>query len=141
MQSNIAQQLLELNREFYQTFAEPFSATRGRIQPGVRRVIQRIPGNATILDLGCGNGELARELPSTGWHGQYIGIDFSPGLLAVCLPDGIINSDENEPSSSFIQADLTSPDWPQALKGQTGFQYITAFSVLHHLKKREDFMP
>ena len=133
MQSNIAQQLLELNREFYQTFADHFSTTRGRIQPGVRSVIQRLPSDTTILDLGCGNGELARELPRTGWHGKYIGLDFSPGLLENCLAYNASSVDKNEPSCCFFQADLTSPDWHQVLKGQTGFQYIFAFAVLHHI--------
>jgi hypothetical protein len=31
--------LLDLNRQFYQTFAIPFSATRHRLQPGVLRIL------------------------------------------------------------------------------------------------------
>jgi hypothetical protein len=35
--------LLDLNRQFYQTFALPFSATRQRLQPGVRHVLASLP--------------------------------------------------------------------------------------------------
>jgi len=54
--SNTVNRLIELNRQFYQTFAGAFSATRQRIQPGVRRQIEQLPANARLLDLGCGNG-------------------------------------------------------------------------------------
>ncbi|MBK5109528.1 MAG: hypothetical protein JJE12_15445, partial [Anaerolineales bacterium] len=46
--------LIDLNRTFYQTFAQEFSATRQRLQPGVMRVIELISPQDSILDLGCG---------------------------------------------------------------------------------------
>jgi len=39
-----------------------FSATRQRLQPGVLQVLQTIQPDDLVLDLGCGNGELAEEL-------------------------------------------------------------------------------
>ncbi|HEY3476840.1 MAG TPA: hypothetical protein VGK56_19640 [Anaerolineales bacterium] len=60
----MAVRLIEINREFYTRFGEAFSATRHRIQPGVRRVLEMLQGDESILDLGCGNGELARALGS-----------------------------------------------------------------------------
>ncbi|HBY08767.1 MAG TPA: hypothetical protein DEH22_13665, partial [Chloroflexi bacterium] len=62
MDNKIAAKLLQLNAEFYQTFAVQFSDTRQRLQPGVLRILDRISSEARILDLGCGNGELARTL-------------------------------------------------------------------------------
>ena len=62
MDKIIAAKLLQLNAEFYQTFAVQFSATRQRIQPGVQRILKTVDPRAHILDLGCGNGELARVL-------------------------------------------------------------------------------
>jgi len=104
MQPSIAQRLIELNRRFYTDFGEPFSATRGRIQPGVQRVIDSLEGDETILDLGCGNGELARTLARNGHHGAYLGLDFSLPLLADAesVPEGF--------SAEFREVDLTS-DW------------------------------
>ena len=76
MDDEIAARLIDLNRQFYQTFALQFSATRGRIQPGVRRVLGDLPLHADVLDLGCGNGGLARELARQGYTGAYAGPGF-----------------------------------------------------------------
>ena len=54
--------LLNLNRTFYQTFAEEFSSTRQRLQPGVMRIARQFSNQENILDLGCGNGQLAKYL-------------------------------------------------------------------------------
>ena len=104
MQPSVAQRLIELNRRFYTEFGESFSATRGRIQPGVRRVLNSLDGDETILDLGCGNGELARTLARDGHRGAYLGLDFSLPLLsdAASIPKGF--------SAEFREVDLTS-DW------------------------------
>ena len=65
-----ARQLVELNRQFYADFGKNFSATRQRIQPGVRKIILGLVGTERILDLGCGNGRfvlasaLARPMPA-----------------------------------------------------------------------------
>src|SRR5512134_33386 len=91
MNEAIAARLIEVNREFYTHLAEPFSATRQRIQPGVRRVLERLKGDESILDLGCGHGELARELAKRGHRGSYLGVDFSLPLLrdAKSLPGDV----------------------------------------------------
>jgi tRNA (uracil-5-)-methyltransferase TRM9 len=39
MEESVIQRLLSLNQQFYQTFAGAFSATRQRIQPGMRRLL------------------------------------------------------------------------------------------------------
>ena len=69
MNSTTAARLIELNRDFYKRFGDSFSATRHRIQPGVRRVLDMLNGDEHILDLGCGNGELARALAKRNHHG------------------------------------------------------------------------
>ena len=40
MDSATAARLIELNHEFYTRFGDSFSATRHRIQPGVRRAVE-----------------------------------------------------------------------------------------------------
>ena len=125
MNDDIAVRLIDLNRQFYQTFALQFSATRGRIQPGVRRVLQSLPLDADVLDLGCGNGSLARTLSQQGFNGSYLGLDFSEGLLSVArqgLPRNY----------TFLQVDLTSPGWDQAIWPRA-FDFVLAFAVCHHI--------
>jgi len=126
----IAQQLIELNREFYQKLAQPFSASRGRLQPGVQRVLEKIPAEANILDLGCGNGGVAHELARRGQAGRYVGLDFSDELLHVAR-SGAVGLD-----ATFLRADLNSPDWNKQLP-ISHFDFVFAFAVLHHIPSRE----
>ena len=124
--------LIAINRDFYTRFGDSFSATRHRIQPGVRRVLETLNGDESSLDLGCGNGELARELAQRGQRGAYLGVDFSQPLLrqAEFQPEGF--------SASFMQADLTKLS---AIRNQLsvagGWSLITAFAVLHHIPSTE----
>jgi tRNA (uracil-5-)-methyltransferase TRM9 len=117
--------LLELNRQFYQTFALQFSATRQRLQPGVRRILEQIKPTEKLLDLGCGNGELARQLTRRGYTGLYTGLDFSSALLEQACVDQPTNF-------RFLQADLSSTDWDAPLQGGQ-YDIVMAFAVLHHL--------
>lgn len=117
--------LLELNRQFYQTFAIPFSATRQRLQPGVLRILEQIHPTDDLLDLGCGNAEIAHELARCGHAGSYTGLDFSPDLLQ----QAAIGQPAN---FRFLQADLSSADWDSHLAG-CRYDSVLAFAVLHHL--------
>ncbi len=130
MKAAIAQQLIELNREFYQKLARPFSASRGRLQPGVQRVLEKISPEANILDLGCGNGGVARELSRRSHAGRYVGLDFSEELLQVAHSRG------KGLDATFLQADLNSPNWNKQLP-ISNFDFIFAFAVLHHIPSRE----
>lgn len=132
MDSNTAARLIEINREFYTRFGESFSATRHRIQSGVRRALAMLKGDESILDLGCGNGELARELARRDHRGSYLGVDFSPPLLQEA------GSQPENFSARFFQVDLTQLS---ALSDQLsvpgGWSVITAFAVLHHIPSME----
>jgi tRNA (uracil-5-)-methyltransferase TRM9 len=146
MNENTVNQLLALNREFYQTFAKNFAQTRMRLQPGVKRVLDSLPGDADILDLGCGNGELGLTLAQRGHRGQYVGLDNSPELLEIAraaLADFT--------NFSFFQGDLATPDWDSSILGQQpagqqhaptspnkpAYTMIVAFASLHHLPGRD----
>lgn len=125
MNPEIANQLLELNYQFYQSFAESFAATRQRLQPGVQRVLQTVATEARVLDLGCGSGEVARQLGRDGFQGSYVGLDFSAGLLA--------EAQDGAPDfARFRQADLAAADWDAGLDAD-GYDVILAFAVMHHL--------
>ncbi|MGD8405941.1 MAG: methyltransferase domain-containing protein [Anaerolineales bacterium] len=146
MQSSIARRLIELNRKFYTDFGESFSATRGRIQPGVRRVLDSLDGDETILDLGCGNGELARTLARDSHRGAYLGLDFSLPLLADAesVPERF--------AAEFRKVDLAS-DWSVIARSiatkqssvnqeiatlplvvhNDKFDIVFSFATLHHI--------
>lgn len=128
MKADIAQRLIELNRRFYSDFSGPFSATRRRIQPGVRRIVDSLKGDETVLDLGCGNGELARTLARNGHRGAYLGLDFSLPLLANAqsAPEGL--------SAEFREVDLIRLSaFSDQLSAIEDWSLITAFAVLHHI--------
>jgi SAM-dependent methyltransferase len=122
-----AVRLIDLNHRFYQTFALQFSATRQRLQPGVLRILDQISSQENILDLGCGNGELGKELIRRGHQGFYVGLDASAEFLKI--------AQENLPQTTsiiFLQRDLSNPNWDDDLP-LSEFDLILAFAVLHHI--------
>ena len=126
MQEATIKRLLDINHQFYQSFGAEFSATRARIQPGVGLIINRLEGHEHILDLGCGNGELARQLSGRGHKGSYTGLDFSLPLLVAA------NQKPDTFPVNFLQADLTSTDWETALPGDH-YDMVFSFAALHHI--------
>ena len=122
----IAEQLLAINRTFYQQFADQFDATRQRLQPGVSQILAMIPPDARVLDLGCGNGEFWRGLVAQGFQGEFVGLDFSDGLLTAAR-----QATDSGARASFYQRDLSTSDWDAGLTGP--FDFVVAFAVFHHL--------
>jgi SAM-dependent methyltransferase len=82
------------------------------------------------LDLGCGNGKLARALAKRGHRGSYLGLDFSLPLLrdAESQPEGF--------PATFAQVDLTSTSWSVDLPS-SNFDLILSFAVFHHISSEE----
>lgn len=126
MHDAIVRRLLEINREFYQTFGADFSATRRRVQPGVKGILARISPDESILDLGCGNGEVARLLARRAHRAPYVGLDFSLPLLR--------EAGELPGSFAFVEADLGG-DWEHFLdpSAPPSFDAVTTFATLHHI--------
>jgi tRNA (uracil-5-)-methyltransferase TRM9 len=135
----IMEQLLGLNHRFYTEHGRDFSATRGRLQTGVLRVIESLRGDESILDLGCGNGELARTLSRRGHHGSYLGLDFSLPLLheaereAFAFPVQFAQVDLNQWSASSNQYSVSSDQYSV----NDHWSLVTAFAVLHHIPSIE----
>jgi SAM-dependent methyltransferase len=125
MKPKVAEQLLELNHQFYQTFAEEFSLTRQRIQPGVERILETLPPQARLLDLGCGNGALAERLSQRGHTGAYLGLDISKKLIKIAKKLKLRKA-------KFLQGDLADPDWDHKLV-KAPFDFIFCFAVMHHI--------
>jgi tRNA (uracil-5-)-methyltransferase TRM9 len=132
MDSTTAALLIALNKDFYTQFGDSFSATRHRLQSGVRRVLEMLKGDENILDLGCGNGELARELAQRRHRGSYLGVDFSLPLLKDA------ESQPEDFSATFQQVDLTQLSVNSIQSSTTAhWSLITAFAVLHHIPSYE----
>ena len=132
MRREVRDRLLEVNREFYQSFAGPFVEKRNRLQPGVLRAIEDLPMDARVLELGCGHAPLAAHLHQLGFHGRYVGLDHSQALLdqrAAAL---------RPPTYEFLRADLADPGWPGRITASSGpFEWVLTFAVLHHLPTEE----
>lgn len=125
MQDAIISRLLTLNQEFYQTFGNSFAETRSRLQPGVIQTLEDAPQDASVLDLGCGTGGVARRLAALGHRAAYLGLDSSAVLLSHT------QASSDHPRAEFRQADLADPSWAQHI--QTSFDRIFAFAMLHHI--------
>jgi SAM-dependent methyltransferase len=56
----------------------------GTQEPLARRVLDLVdvPGSATVVDVGCGNGRYLAELRERGHRGPLVGLDLSPGMAA-----------------------------------------------------------
>jgi tRNA (uracil-5-)-methyltransferase TRM9 len=130
MDPRIAEQLIELNRAFYDRFGASFSATRQRLQPGVMKVLGQIKAEDSLLDLGCGNGHFLRELRQRGHRAALLGVDFSLPLLREA---------ESTLGVDFWEADLTrmSVDGYQWQTESGKWAVVTMFAVLHHIPSVE----
>ncbi len=129
MNSDTANRLLTINREFYNRFGDQFSATRQRLQPGVKKILETIQNDVSVLDLGCGNGHFLRELIRRGHAAPLLGVDFSLPLL---------RDAQSTPGVLFREVDLSqwtvdSGQW--AVEG--GWDVITMFATLHHIPSNE----
>jgi SAM-dependent methyltransferase len=131
MELDVRDQLINLNRRFYQSFAKQFSDTRQRLQPGVMRILELISTQDDVLDLGCGNGQLGYELKSRGQEGIYTGLDSNADLLDIAG-----EKLSGEESVSLHQRDLTTNSWDVEITAKK-FDFILAFAVLHHLPSTE----
>jgi SAM-dependent methyltransferase len=133
MRAETIERIHTINLKFYQSFAEQFAATRGRLQPGAQTILERIPASVAVLDLGCGNGLFVSGLRRRGHTGPYIGVDQSETLLRNAAESS------NHPCARFLQLDLTDPAWVE--KVQTAmdelhfeaFDRAVGFAFLHHI--------
>ena len=136
MENHVINRLLEINLEFYSSFGKAFAATRRRIQPGVRRILDELPKKGQWLDIGCGSGALAAAWAEDQERaGLYIGTDFSEVLLdearryAAAYKNPALET-------RFYRADLADPAWDAPL-GEQVFDGILSFAVFHHIPSQD----
>ena len=81
-----------------------------------------IPAGAEVLDLGCGAGIPMTATLAAGR--KVTGVDISTAQIALALA--------NVPSASFLEADLTTLDFPPG-----SFDAVVAFYSLTHVPRAE----
>lgn len=129
MNSTIAKQLIELNRKFYDQFGDSFSATRQRLQPGVKKILDSIQEDDSVLDLGCGNGHFLHEIYQRNHKAALLGVDFSLPLL---------RNAESTPGVEFREIDLTKlSSFSDQLMVNGQWSIVTLFATLHHIPSNE----
>ncbi len=126
------QRLNALNCAFYQTFSESFSLTRAAVQPGVKKALAKFSPKRTILDIGCGNGNLMLVLEESKFAGYYVGIDFSENLVQAS--QGTFQKLKGQVSfqAEFAIFDLINSNW-HAFPFQREWDVICSFAVFHHI--------
>jgi SAM-dependent methyltransferase len=86
-------------------------------------VLRQLPGEASILDLCCGTGQLARTLTGLGY--RVTGIDGSDEMLR--------HARENAPRAEFFQADARDFSLPSTFDA-----VISVFDSLNHVMTLEE---
>lgn len=109
--------LIDLNRDFYNSFAEDFSESRETLNAGIERSLA-VLDLTRVIDVGCGDGRVSRLIPPTS---LYVGADFSTNLLGRAATHG-----------SLVLADLVHP---LPFKSQS-FTSVVCYAALHHVTDR-----
>ena len=129
MDAEVVNRLLDLNRQFYMEFAAGFSATRAAPWPGFTRLLPYLPDGCRVLDLGCGNGRLAHFLNQERRGITYLGLDFSPHLLALAQE---ATAHLLHVTADFRVVNIVNPGWAEEVQGQR-FDAVLALAVLQHI--------
>lgn len=131
MKPEMVEKLLRLNQDFYATYAQSFAATRHSVQPGVQQLLPSILQARVVLDLGCGNGNLAELLKSKCFSGMYVGIDENTYFLEQA--EGA-SQDASSGSYAFIQGSLAEENWIDLVDQADA---ICSFATLHHMPGKD----
>ena len=125
--------LLDLNRSFYRHFARQFADSRSTAQASLCEALSAIADGMTVLDVGCGDGRVARALEQMGHRVQYVGLDASEPLIALARTRA---ETLTHVTAHFVYVDVTELDWPSALP-RRAFDVILALALLHHIPGRD----
>ena len=127
MDSEVSRRLLEINREFYDRFADDFSATRFQPQPGYGELAEYLPNPCPrLLDAACGNGRLGTFLQERDKIRHYVGVDSSSRLLEVA---------KSRVAGEFFLRELAEPG---PLRGLGRFDAICCLAALQHIPGLEN---
>jgi 2-polyprenyl-3-methyl-5-hydroxy-6-metoxy-1,4-benzoquinol methylase len=110
--------------------APPLTRIIVKYRPAIcppERITSRIPGNSTVLDVGCGNGALLLGLALSNRLHSGTGCDVSPRAIKVAENAALVAGVTNL-SFSRIQGLDDLPEGP--------FDVVTVIDVMHHVPSR-----
>ncbi|MET9296439.1 class I SAM-dependent methyltransferase [Streptomyces sp. NPDC003077] len=99
--------------------AKPYWNTNVARHPGILRAVPQGCGDA--LDVGCGDGLLARKL--TDHAKRVTGIDSSPEMIARAREFAVGN-----PQLAFVEGDFLTADLPTE-----SYDFICSVATVHHM--------
>lgn len=119
MNKETQQKLLNIVKNNYDEIAADFSQTREKKPwPAVVELASGVASNASILEVGCGNGRLVDSLPQ---NTSYFGTDSSAELIKI--------AQSKYPDKKFAVIDMLDlssiPDH--------SFDYVFCIAAIHHL--------
>lgn len=134
MQALLVKRLMDLNREFYAQFAVQFSGARPSERVIIAPILPLLFAGARILDVGCGNGRLAKRLSDEHVAIEYVGIDMTTELVAIAKTQTLSTPDVQV---EFWVADVTASSWFDTMGECKLFDIVALLAVLHHIPSFE----
>jgi len=128
MKRQTIDQLLTLNRDFYDAFADAFADSRPVTDPSVTCILPYIPERVSVLDVGCGNGRLARLLARERPHAAYVGLDAEAALIERAREQ----TRHLAIATRFHVTDVTRPGWHETFP-PAHFDRAVILAMLHHI--------
>jgi SAM-dependent methyltransferase len=133
MKTSTARRLVQLNHDFYARFAGEFAASRSALPDGILHALDALAGCRSLLDVGCGDGRVARVLARRRGPRRverYRGVDQSAELLRRLIDA----SPPLPPDYRAVLADITRPGWSrQPALGRRRFEAAVCFASLFHV--------
>jgi SAM-dependent methyltransferase len=120
------QRLFDAKAETWPAKYAPDGPLAGRLASLLAAVSRYAPVGGRVLDLGCGTGELARNLAATGL--QVTGCDVSEPMLARAT--GTAATQERGGATGWVRL---HPDWRSLPFAPATFDIVVAASVLEYM--------
>jgi 2-polyprenyl-3-methyl-5-hydroxy-6-metoxy-1,4-benzoquinol methylase len=89
----------------------------------VLEIMRAFPGGASLLDVGCGTGQLVIEASKLGWNAH--GIDFAEEMIEICLKNRQIASTNARFTCSSIFETNLEQDFYDVISAQGFIEYIS----------------
>lgn len=122
MRDEVVQMLLEKVKRDYGAISERFDETRRNPWEEFEWFLAYLEPNQKLLDVGCGNGRLAKFLKQKNI--KYVGIDNNEELIKIAR--------QRHPYATFELADQTSLPFPDA-----SFDHVWNIAAFHHVPSQK----